>query len=155
MLAAATSFFSRTAISQSYNIGLQNGSRSSTPTPSGSSTSGTLSLPASVKVGLWKVQGAAHKVTSKRVSVWTFDKRVEMEGLGPLSKERVLEIMKAEVIAALANIDTGLITSAGCGIRQTAPSVYPRYVCAVFTICFADRILRRDGGASRGNSERA
>ncbi|KAF8432465.1 kinase-like domain-containing protein [Boletus edulis BED1] len=99
MLAAATSFFSRTAISQSYNIGNPNGSRSSTPTPSGSSASATHTLPASVRVGLWKVQGATHKVTSKRVSVWTFDKRAEMEGLGPLSKERVLEVMKAEAAA--------------------------------------------------------
>ena len=98
MLAAATSFFSRTAISQSYNIGQQNGSRSSTPTPAGPSSSVTHTLlPASVRVGLWKVQRATHKVTSKRVSVWTFDKRAEMEGLGPLSKERVLEIMKVEV----------------------------------------------------------
>ena len=104
MLAAATSFFSRTAISQSYNIGPQNGSRSSTPTPSGSSASGTNPpLPTSVRAGLWRVQGATHKVTSKRVSVWTFDKRAEMEGLGPLSKERVLEILKSEVTTTLTS----------------------------------------------------
>ncbi|KIJ60622.1 hypothetical protein HYDPIDRAFT_98218 [Hydnomerulius pinastri MD-312] len=98
MFAAASSFFSRTAISQSYNIGgSTNGSRSTTPTPSGSATPMHTSPP--VRVGLWKVQGASHKVTNKRVSVWTFDKRAEMEGLGPLSRERVLEVLKAEATA--------------------------------------------------------
>src|SRR5882757_770795 len=97
MLAAATSFFSRTAISQSYNIVSLNGSRSSTPGPSGSSTSLPSPTLPSVKIGLWRVQGASHKVTNKKVSVWTFDKRAEMDGLGPLSRERVLEVLKAEV----------------------------------------------------------
>ncbi|KAI6019640.1 kinase-like domain-containing protein [Pisolithus orientalis] len=97
MLAAATSFFSRTAISQSYNIGAGNASRSSTPTPSGSSSS--VSHTSTARIGLWKVQGAVHKVTNKRVSVWSFDKRVEMEGLGPLSRDRVLEVLKAEATA--------------------------------------------------------
>ncbi|KAI6043048.1 kinase-like domain-containing protein [Pisolithus marmoratus] len=97
MLAAATSFFSRTAISQSYNIGAANASRSSTPTPSTSSSS--VSLTSTARIGLWRVQGATHKVTSKRVSVWSFDKRVEMEGLGPLSREHVLEVLKAEATA--------------------------------------------------------
>ncbi|KIJ17168.1 hypothetical protein PAXINDRAFT_111962 [Paxillus involutus ATCC 200175] len=97
MLAAATSFFSRTAISQSYNLGSTNGSRSPTPTPSGSSTPVQSSPP--FRVGLWRVQGATHKVTNKRVSVWTFDKRAEMEGLGPISRERVLEVLKAEATA--------------------------------------------------------
>ncbi|KAI6116913.1 kinase-like domain-containing protein [Pisolithus croceorrhizus] len=98
MLAAATSFFSRTAISQSYNIGGGNASRSSTPTPSGSSSPMSHTLTA--RIGLWKVQGAIHKVTSKRVSVWSFDKRAEMEGLGSLSREHVLEVLKAEVLRA-------------------------------------------------------
>lgn len=97
MLAAATSFFSRTAISQSYNIGAGNASRSSTPTPSGSSS--PVSHTSTARIGLWKVQGAVHKVTNKRVSVWSFDKRVEMEGLGPLSRDRVLEVLKAEATA--------------------------------------------------------
>ncbi|KAI6110048.1 hypothetical protein F5141DRAFT_1188903 [Pisolithus sp. B1] len=96
MLAAATSFFSRTAISQSYNIGGGNASRSSTPTPSGSSSPMSHTLTA--RIGLWKVQGAIHKVTSKRVSVWSFDKRAEMEGLGSLSREHVLEVLKAEAM---------------------------------------------------------
>ncbi|KAG1749082.1 kinase-like domain-containing protein [Suillus paluster] len=100
MLAAATSFFSRTAISQSYNIAPSYGSRSSTPGPLGSSSNPLPSptLP-SVKIGLWRVQGASHKVTNKKVSVWTCDKRAEMEGLGPMSRERVLEVLKAEAAA--------------------------------------------------------
>ncbi|KAH7889933.1 kinase-like domain-containing protein [Phlebopus sp. FC_14] len=97
MLAAATSFFSRTAISQSYNVGSVSGSRSSTPTPSGSSTPVSNWPP--VRIGMWRVQGAAHKVTNKRVSVWSFDKRIEMEGLSPTSRERVLDVMKAEAVA--------------------------------------------------------
>lgn len=116
MLAAATSFFSRTAISQSYNIGPQNGSRSSTPTPAGS-TSGARTgthLSASGRVGLWRFQGATHRVTGKRVSVWTFDKRVELEGLGSMSKERVLEVMKAEVTPMFITIDAELIPSSDC-----------------------------------------
>lgn len=140
MLAAATSFFSRTAISQSYNIGPQNGSRSSTPTPAGSSAAGTHVSPASVKVGLWKVQGATHKVTSKRVSVWTFDKRAEMEGLGPMSKERVLEVMKAEVTATLTTIDTQLITSSGCCVEQVASPVHTWYVPSAYIIWSTDKI---------------
>ncbi|KAH7910173.1 kinase-like domain-containing protein [Hygrophoropsis aurantiaca] len=100
MFAAATSFFSRTAISQSYNIGTSSGgSRSSTPGPSGSSTPQPFAGTPSVKIGLWRVQVATHKVTNKRVSVWSFDKRAEMEGLGPLSKERVLDVMKSEAAA--------------------------------------------------------
>jgi SCY1-like protein 2 len=97
MLAAATSFFSRTAISQSYNIASSYGSRPSTPGPPGSSNPLPSSMLPSVKVGLWRVQGASHKVTNKKVSVWTLDKRAEMEGLGPISRERVLEVLKAEV----------------------------------------------------------
>jgi SCY1-like protein 2 len=98
MFAAATSFFARTAISQSYNIG-NAGSRASTPGPasvSGSSTS-TQATPA-IFIGLWKVQEASHKVTNKKVSVWVFDKRSpEMERLNALAKERTLEVLKNEV----------------------------------------------------------
>lgn len=97
MLAAATSFFSRTAISQSYNIASSYGSRPSTPGLPGSSNPLPSPILPSVKVGLWRVQGASHKVTNKKVSVWTLDKRAEMEGLGPISRERVLEVLKAEV----------------------------------------------------------
>lgn len=146
MLAAATSFFSRTAISQSYNIGPPNDGRSSTPTPSGSSPSGTLPPPpASGRVGLWRVQGGTHRVTSKRVSVWTFDKRGEMEGIGPMSKDHVLEVMKAEVTAALANIDIELTTLSGCCIEQITPSIHPRSVISAFTMCFTDQTSCRDG----------
>ncbi|KAI0933145.1 hypothetical protein AcV5_005979 [Taiwanofungus camphoratus] len=104
MFAAATSFFARTNISQSYNIGAapSTGSRASTPGPSGSSTA---ILPATAhaplfNVGPWRVQSATHKVTHKRVSVWSADKRSqEMERMGPASKERTLEVLKAEASA--------------------------------------------------------
>ena len=103
MFAAATSFFARTNISQSYNIGssvpqgIGNLSRPATP---GGNTS--LTAPAAVTpaffVGLWKVQSAWHKVTNKRVSVWIFDKRgSDVERLSPQAKERAIEVMKAEV----------------------------------------------------------
>ena len=98
MLAAATSFFARTAINQSYNIGTpSHTSRPSTPGTNGVPTAPAPSTPAFF-VGLWKVQSASHKVTNKRVSVWTLDKRTpEMERLGSQGKERTAEVMKAEV----------------------------------------------------------
>ncbi|ESK96810.1 other scy1 protein kinase [Moniliophthora roreri MCA 2997] len=104
MFAAATSFFGRTAISQSYNIGgnpsSNPASRSSTPGPQSpgpsSSTFGSSFSP-SLAIGLWKVQSATHKVTNKRVSIWSFDKRgPDMERLSPNAKERTLEVLKAE-----------------------------------------------------------
>ncbi|KAJ7929288.1 kinase-like domain-containing protein [Mycena leptocephala] len=101
MLAAATSFFARTAISQSYNIASPAGpgSRSSTPGPGGSPSAPTSFSPP-LNVGLWRVQSAFHKVTNKRVSVWAFDKRSsEMERLRPAAKERTLEVLKAEASA--------------------------------------------------------
>lgn len=103
MLAAATSFFARTNISQSYNIGgpSSTGSRSSTPGPSGPSTSSLSAATAHAppfNVGPWRVQSAAHKTTGKRVSVWSADKRSqEMERMGPASRERTTEVLKAEV----------------------------------------------------------
>ncbi|KAJ4501787.1 other/SCY1 protein kinase [Lentinula lateritia] len=106
---AATSFFARTNISQSYHIGsapssLSNaGSRPSTPAPqsSGPSTSTSpASFTPSIYIGLWKVQGATHKITNKKVSVWSFDKRgPEMERLRPSAKERTMEVLKAEAAA--------------------------------------------------------
>ncbi|KIY43669.1 kinase-like protein [Fistulina hepatica ATCC 64428] len=96
MLAAATSFFARSAISQSYTLG--SGSRPSTPGSSPTPTPRASSQ--SVVIGLWKVQPATHKVTHKRVSVWTFDKRgPEMERLSPIAKETTLEVLKAEASA--------------------------------------------------------
>lgn len=108
MLAAASSFFGRTNISQSYSIGQPpsigsaSSSRPTTPgIPSSSvATSGSTSGVATTTfpVGLWKVQSAYHKVTNKRVSVWSFDKRsADMERLGPLARENALEVLKAEV----------------------------------------------------------
>src|ERR1700685_1031654 len=98
MFAAATSFFSRTAISQSYNIGGSSASRSGTPTPSGSSTPVPAAFSPPFNVGLWRIQAAAHKVTNKRVSVWSFDKRgSEMERAAPLVRDTTLEVLKSEV----------------------------------------------------------
>ena len=98
MLAAATSFFARTAINQSYNIGTpSHASRPSTPGTNGVPTASAQTIPA-FYIGLWKVQSGSHKVTSKRVSVWTFDKRgPEVERLNSQGKDRSVEIMKAEV----------------------------------------------------------
>lgn len=62
-----------------------------------------------------------------------------MEGLGPISKERVLEIMKAEVIVVLVSIDIDLMISSGCCIEQIAPSIHPRYVFPAFTISSTDQ----------------
>jgi SCY1-like protein 2 len=104
MFAVATSFFARTNISQSYNIGSSVpqgiGSLSRPATPGGKTTS--LTAPAAATpaffIGLWKVQSAWHKVTNKRVSVWIFDKRgPDVERLSPPAKERAIEVMKAEV----------------------------------------------------------
>ncbi|KAI0094049.1 other/SCY1 protein kinase [Irpex rosettiformis] len=106
MLAAASSFFGRTNISQNYNISTNGastfGSRTSTPAPSSSSGSG---LPAAAHsppfhVGPWRVHSATHKVTGKRVSVWSAEKKSsEMDKMGPVSKERTLEVLKAEATA--------------------------------------------------------
>ncbi len=73
-------------------------------TPGSTSTSLTAQAPATppFHVGLWKVQSAWHKVTNKRVSVWTFDKRgPEVDRLAPPAKERVVEVLKAEVKSSL------------------------------------------------------
>ena len=101
MLAAATSFFARTNISQNYNIGggPSHNSRTSTPVPSGSSANPLPSVAhaPTFQVGPWKVQSATHKVNGKRVSVWAADKRTDTERMGPASKERMIEVLKAEV----------------------------------------------------------
>ncbi|KAF9456136.1 kinase-like domain-containing protein [Collybia nuda] len=101
MLAAATSFFARTAISQSYNIGGGSaGSRPSTPGQAGTSVVAPPPFSPPLNVGLWRVQPAYHKVTNKRVSVWSFDKRAsDIERLGPAARERTLEVLKAEASA--------------------------------------------------------
>ncbi|KAL5490200.1 PPK32 [Sanghuangporus weigelae] len=117
MLAAATSFFARTNISTNYNIGTQpsssplpgfgSGSRSSTPGPqaSGSTSVSSAALPTpqltpTFHVGPWRVQPATHKVTGKRVSVWTFDKRApDTDRLSASAKEKVIENLKAEASA--------------------------------------------------------
>ncbi|KAI0310176.1 hypothetical protein OF83DRAFT_898655 [Amylostereum chailletii] len=102
MLAAATSFFSRSNISQNYNIGApSNSSRTGTPSPSVSSSPST-SLPAvahvpTFQVRLWRVQSASHKTTNKRVSVWSFDKRsAEMDRMTAAARETALDVLKTE-----------------------------------------------------------
>ncbi|GLB35144.1 putative protein tyrosine kinase [Lyophyllum shimeji] len=100
MLAAATSFFARSAISQSYNIGPSSGSRPATPGQPSTSLHASAAFVPSLNVGLWRVQSATHKVTNKRVSVWAFDKRgPDMERLGTAARERTLEVLKAEASA--------------------------------------------------------
>ncbi|TFK25044.1 other/SCY1 protein kinase [Coprinopsis marcescibilis] len=107
VLAAANSFFGRTAISQSYNIASPSqSSRPSTPASFGANGSGgpsaivPMPLTPPFHIGLWKVQPATHKVTNKRVSVWSFDKRgPEMERLGQAGKDRTLEVLKGEAAA--------------------------------------------------------
>lgn len=92
MFSAAAALFARTNISQNYTI---NAPGTSAPTVPGLPAA-PISSP--FKAGLWLVQPAQHKVNGKRVSVWSFDKRnPEMERLGAQSKERVLEVLKAEV----------------------------------------------------------
>lgn len=106
MLAAATSFFSRSNISQNYTIGGSStaaSSRTTTPVPvaGAGASSSALPTPAHVppfQVGLWRVQSATHKVTGKRVSVWTFDKRnAEIDRLSPMAKDKTMDVLKAEV----------------------------------------------------------
>ncbi|KAJ3572805.1 hypothetical protein NP233_g2841 [Leucocoprinus birnbaumii] len=117
MFAAATSFFARTNISQSYNIGQPpstsaHSSRPATPgaassssgaaSGSGSGSNGVLAttFTPTFAVGLWKVQSAYHKVTNKRVSVWSFDKRgADIERLGNAARETALDVLKAEASA--------------------------------------------------------
>jgi len=113
MLAAATSFFARTNISQSYHIGQPpspgaSSSRPTTPgvasssvtTGSGSGGNGVLAITftPTFAVGLWKIQSAYHRVTNKRVSVWSFDKRgADIERLGVAVRDSALRVLKAEV----------------------------------------------------------
>lgn len=117
MLAAASSFFGRTNISQNYTFGSSSIiSRTSTPTPSSSATSlPTVAHSPPFNIGPWRVQSATHKVrscsvymrrrsnlvsqvTGKRVSIWSAEKRgPEMEKMGPASRERYIEVLKTEV----------------------------------------------------------
>ncbi|KAG9120806.1 hypothetical protein FRC07_003559 [Ceratobasidium sp. 392] len=99
MLAAASSLFSRSAIYTNYTIS------SSASTSANSQTSTALSSGPTVppfQVGLWKVTEATHKVTNKRVSVWVYDKRgAEVDRLPAVEKDRVLTVLKAEVVEPL------------------------------------------------------
>lgn len=102
MLAAATSaasaFFKASTLAQNY-VYTQAGS---SPSFSGtSSPAPPASNHAPFTAGLWRVQEAVHKTTGKRVSVWTFDTRKNsaLERLAPQARERVVEVLKAEVRA--------------------------------------------------------
>ncbi|KAH9966454.1 other/SCY1 protein kinase [Russula dissimulans] len=109
MFAAATSFFSRSNISQNYTIGgpssASGSSRTATPAPGSGAgaSSSTLPAPSHVpvfQVGLWRVQSATHKVTGKRVSVWSFDKRsAEVDRLSPMAKDKTMDVLKAEAMS--------------------------------------------------------
>lgn len=101
MLAAATSaataFFKTSAISQNYvlaqsNTGISSSSGTASPAPPSSNY-------APFTAGLWRVQEAVHKTNGKRVSVWTFDtkRNSALERLAPQARERVIEVLKAEV----------------------------------------------------------
>lgn len=126
MFAAATSLFgARSNISQAYTVvapGQQlpppaNGLPAPPPAPA-------------FHVGLWRVANAAHKTTGKRVSVWTFEKRSqEIDRLTPPARERVLEVLKAEVNSLLPLPATAMLDAPFKGIssRTLAAPVYIRY----------------------------
>ena len=130
VFAAASSFFNRTNISQSYNIGAPTTATSRSSTPGPSTVAGSsLPIPTftpTFHVGPWKVQSAVHKVTNKRVSVWTYDKRSDTDRTPPHAKEKVIETLKGEVSVFL---NEGLIRTClneerdvGFSAQQTAPS---------------------------------
>lgn len=158
MLAAATSFFARTAISQSYTFtgSASQGSRTATPTPSGSLP--VVSHAAPFHVGPWKIQAAVHKTTNKRVSIWTYDKRSqEAERLNPSAKDRVVEVLKAEVGFALRCCEAASYALTyqrlqhweGFGIRVYWVAVY--FVVTLMLLVL--KIIRdRDGGTIGRNS---
>lgn len=97
---AAVSFFKTSAISQNYILtqastgGYASSSGTSSPGPRAPESNY-----APFTAGLWRVQEAVHKTNGKRVSVWTFDhkKNSALERLAPLARERVVEVLKAEV----------------------------------------------------------
>ncbi|KAI9446648.1 other/SCY1 protein kinase [Lactarius indigo] len=114
MFAAATSFFSRSNISQNYTIGgPSTGSRTATPLPGAGATSSALPTPANVppfQVGPWRVQSATHRVTGKRVSVWTFDKKsAEIDRLSPMARDKSMDVLKAEMVEPLEETRSELI----------------------------------------------
>jgi SCY1-like protein 2 len=97
MLQAATAFFKTSQIYQNYAITTVSGQPSANGVPGASPV-------APFSVGLWRIQEAVHKTNGKKVSIWSFDKRSgEMERLNqPSAKERVFEVLKAEVRRVMA-----------------------------------------------------
>lgn len=139
MLSVATSLFSRSAIFQSYSLDTH-------ATGQASSSSSGSSSP--FQTGLWKVQPATHKAshlnlqqirlvdlrmyllllqtTSKRVSIWSFDKRApEIERLNQLGKERVFEYMKAEVDTNHCCTPSRLTVKPGASLEKDETPLYP------------------------------
>ncbi|KDQ16224.1 hypothetical protein BOTBODRAFT_54054 [Botryobasidium botryosum FD-172 SS1] len=99
---AATAFFKTSSISQNYVLrSSQNGAgSSSTASPSTPSPEAIQSFPA----GPWNVSEAVHKITQKRVSVWSIEKRGQaMDKIPPQTRDTVVESLKTEV-AALAKM---------------------------------------------------
>jgi SCY1-like protein 2 len=162
MLAAATSFFSRTAISQSYNVGTapgNTGSRASTPSPN-APTSPPVAFTPTFNVGLWRVQSGSHKTTNKRVSVWSFEKRnPELEKLGPLARERTLEVLKAEVSQIKSASKTALSKARQASAlgRLRHPSVLGMWYTCSFGIklTLGLDLPKRNGGTLGRDQERA
>lgn len=74
-------------------------------------------------MGPWRVQPATHKVTNKRVSVWTYDKRAaDADRMNAAAKDRITEALKVEVREACCAI-CGLVAQASIGNRsRTAPT---------------------------------
>lgn len=136
MFAAATSFFSRSNISQNYAIGgASTASRTATPVSGAGATSSALPTPANVppfQVGPWRVQSATHRITGKRVSVWTFDKKsAEVDRLSPMARDKSMDVLKAEVrCVRTPTTDTthifGSCEYVGDVAEQVKAPLYPR-----------------------------
>lgn len=116
MLQAATAFFKTSQISQNYAI-------ASTSTGLPSSNLSTSGPAAPFHLGLWKIQEAVHKSNGKKASVWSFDKRgVEMERLSQTgAKERVIEVLKAEVSNQCPLLMVAITETRDQGIRFGSP----------------------------------
>ena len=98
MLAVMSSFFSRSNISQNYNVGALTsiiGSRSTTPASGSSPNPGTLPAPSNTPtffVGLWKVQPSSpHKYSpTELLNPTTMATHVEQLALDPYKHQRLL-----------------------------------------------------------------
>lgn len=127
---AAASFFKTSAISQNYIL--------TQPSTGGYASSFGTSSPgprapesnyAPFTAGLWRVQEAVHKTNGKRVSVWTFDhkKNSALERLAPPARERVVEVLKAEVSCHFVEATRMHLNEydSGFSFDATEASMYP------------------------------